>query len=215
MPRNAVVGDIFEIRWVSACFLQTINLVHHYRIRTVAADVPWTDVVEALRKNLTVQLAGAGNVETPYRACLPEQVFFSHVDMQLVWPIRLAKQSFTMTGSGTHENSTETANQAAVITFRSEDTGRDKVANYHIGPIPQAIAAQDEGYVAASYKENLTDLADGMFQTVTDAPNSLIMDPIIYHRDETLMDLSYDVFFSYVVQETVRTMRRRTVGIGS
>lgn len=214
MPRDCLVGDIFEVRWVGECFQQKINLVHHYRTRLVSGGLPWTTVVDHMKASLTVLAGGAGNVETPYRACLPAQWLAQRIDFQLIYPIRLAKISFVLAGSGTHAHDTESSNQASVITFRGEEARRKMVANYHVGPIPQDVTVQDEGYLTTAYKTLLNDLADGMNQTVVDVPDELTMDPIIFHRNPINAINSYDNFFSWVVQPTIRTMRSRTVGKG-
>jgi len=204
------VNDIYQLTFSGRCFGQRIMLTHHYIVEETPAGL---QVAQACSELIDGVRAGAGGddlIDSDYRACLPPQYTLEHIVAQSVLP-RYRRAVYVSGSIGAHAADTETANQAAVITLQSDFAGRDQVSNKHIGPIPQDVTVQDEGNLTVAYKTLLDTLMVGLLSAVTQIGGTLVFKPVIFHSTGVV---NHDILSAGYVQETIRVMRRRTVGQG-
>lgn len=209
---DAAVGDQVILTAFGTWAGERIMMVRGYRITATNAGIT-TDLANAtLIKYVRAGALGLDAYESDYLACLPPQYTLDFWRSQIVRPVRTVPIDFLRAAPGTHAEDTETGNQAAVITFRTAFSGRRHVSNVHIGPIPQGPLTQDNGLVTAAYKSLLDTLATNMLNSFSDLATGLTFEPSIFHKP--FGPLLYDKITTQVVQNELRTMRRRTVGRG-
>jgi hypothetical protein len=203
------VGDIVLFSIYGQCFGQRILFTHHYRV--TGSPNPAQPTSGALDDFLSaLNVDGASPTINLYKACLPPDYECTAGRAQVIAPSRSAyKQTELYDGLGTYATGTESSNQTGVISLRTENAGRDQVSNKHIGPIP--AAAQVNGLLSDAYQGILGSFADKLLQSVTPAGTALTYSPIIFHGGSPF---TYDAVTNRIVNPTVRTQRRRTVGLG-
>lgn len=209
---DAVVGDMFLLTANGVYAQQRIMLTHNYRLIAIDPGITVELATSTLIKGVRAGAGGSDLWETKYLAALPPQYTLDNWQAQLIEPQRFVPVNFTRNVAGTHAGDTETGNQAAVITLRTEKSGRNQVSNKHIGPIPQDVAVQDDGLVTAAYKTILGTLATALLANYQDAATGAIFQPVINHHTSPVV--TYDPLKTYVLGSTLRVMRRRTVGLG-
>jgi len=207
---TVALNDLFAVTAVGECFNQRIMLTAHYAVIVVGTStveaVVTSDLIDSVR-------AGGGQdvLESDYLACLPPEYNLVRWVAQKIAPVRYAYQFLNRGEVGTHANSTETANQAGVITLRTVLAGRQNISNKHIGPLPQDVAVQDSGLLTVAYKALLNTLGVQMVTQITGGGTATQWAPVVRHNSPLNS-------FTYLSQtangDTVNTMRRRTVGRG-
>lgn len=207
---TVAVNDLFRIAAVGSAFGQRIMLTHAYQVVGIDPNqselTVTTAILEALRGG------GGGDLfETEYLACLPVDYTLDYWYAQKVAPVRYRYAKHTRGVTGTHADGCETANQAAVLTGTTVLSGRSQISNKHIGPIPQSANVQANGLVAAAYKAKLSALGAKMDNGLVDAAIGLSMFPVIIHPTPAT---SSTLIIDFQPQDTIRVMRRRTVGLG-
>jgi len=204
------VGDIFQVSFKGSIFGTRILLVHHYRASTVPAGLGVIDATEELLDGVRAGVGGDDLLETDYLACLPPEYALDQIVAQLV-SSRYRRLVYNAGTTGTHAASTEASNQAAVITLQTDNAGRSQISNKHIGPLPQDVSVQDEGELTVAYKTILGTLLVGLLTPVSQIGGTLIFDPVIWHKNEVV---NFSMLSAGYVQDTLRTMRRRTLFLG-
>lgn len=142
------------------------------------------------------------------RPALPSNLSVDSFRTQRVRPERSVMHEKIIAQGGTYGTAAKTANIAAGLTFRTAKGGRNQVSTVHFGPVPDM--AYENGRLLQTYVNVLAEVGDILTQPI-DFTVGLggIMYPCILHRDGNT-----DIIRSHVVQNTLRTMRRRTVGVG-
>lgn len=205
------VNDLLRINAVGSFANQRIILTHAYAVLTTDGSQTDQQGMDALINNIRGGLGAGDQWESAYLACLPAGYTLEYWQCQKVAPVRVHYTKFSRVVPGTHADTTNATNQAAVITLGTVLAGRSNVSNKHIGPIPQSVNVQSSGLVAAAYQGILSTLAANMLLDITDVPSGITFSPVIPHR---LPAGAYTLLSNYSVGTTVRTMRRRTVGVG-
>lgn len=208
----AQVGDIFELVARGICFNQEIQLTHHYRLIVVPADTEVSTITTFIINEARGGAGGNDQLEGEYLDLLPADYLLTQWSGQMVYPNRYAKKFQTRDVAGTNAGATETANQSCVITLQSDYSGRDQVSNKHIGPLPQTAGVQVNGLISAGYKALMFALRVQLSMRFENIGGTIQLDPVIYHR--TGVGGHFDNITDGYEQTTVRTMRRRTVGVG-
>jgi len=210
----SAVGDIYQVSARGTVFGQRILFTTNYIITAQDASVPDNILSTALALAVSdFPVTGSDLLESVYLALLPPEYTLAAWRAQKVDPLRQAYREAAVNNAGTHANSTETANQAAVITLRTDTAGRSQIASKHIGPIPQDVAVQDSGLLTVAYKGLMEDFASALLQTIALAPGGTNVElfPCIHHVGGAPAS---SPLTNYVIGDTVRVMRRRTVRVG-
>lgn len=208
---SVAVGDIWRVVAEGTWDLQQIRLTHHYIVSSVTGTIADTTLSALLLAKLNGGGGGGDLFESKYLAVMPPSYQLTRWVVQKIYTTRLKYESLARGVAGTHADDTAAGNQAAVVTGQTNFSGRSEVSNKHIGPIPQSASVQDSGKIAAAYKALLTTLAGAFNTSIVSVAPAVQLDPGIFHKTGALRFTS---FYQFTVQDTLRVMRRRTVGVG-
>lgn len=163
--------------------------------------------------NTGLSAGGVQDVLTPYLACLPATYSALEVRSQRVYPLRMAYRSLALVGAvGTNVNPATVANRSACITKRTDFSGRNQVANNHIGPAPDASAAA--GVITPAYTALLNALASKLVTAWVPPTSGSLLIPVIFHKNQ-LPVISTNIINAFNIGATARVQRRRTIGVGA
>lgn len=148
-----------------------------------------------------------------YLACLSPALVVNQIWVQRIWPTRQIRTIKTVNLAGQRGINTDTANVAAVITRRTNLSGRDQISNLHLpGPPMDAdlVAGVWQAGVLGAYGAHAAESYDSITVPVTGG--SYTVRGCIIHR--TGAPGAHTLITSHLVNQFARTMRRRTVGLG-
>jgi len=204
-------GQIILFTAEGRCNGQKIMFTHHYFVEQVTGVIEMQEGLEEFI-DLRMSDAGADIFQTDYLNCLPDNYALERFTAQCVYPVRSRKFIREIADAGNIANDALTPNLAAVIELWTELAGRSQVSCKHIGPLAQSVGWYVDGVLHNDYKVLLGLLKDVLTDDVTIAARWSFL-PCIFHRDPDA-EPYFDYIIAGQVQETVRTMRRRTVGLG-
>jgi hypothetical protein len=208
------VGDIVELQLRALLYDQVVINVFHYRLRAAGADMDYQDNIEALRDTLH-----AGAFKTDWLALNSTDYSLRTWRVQRVAPARNFLIDLAVVEAGTFGGGNKTANTSAVITKRTDRVGnhtkgvhtyRGATGEVHIPAL--APTMMTAGNVTDAYRA-LMDTFGGQMATPAVGFLGAIWDPVLWHRDARAA-VNYDVITHWFSQQTIRVMRRRTVGLG-
>lgn len=201
-------NDIVQITFVGSCFNQLVELIRNY---VVLGDFPLANSVMADLDliNTAVTAGGVNDIETPYLALLPPQYSCQLMKSQKISGIRSAYRPLNFVGGapGTNAGTATSVNRACALTTRTALSGKKQRGTVHVGPIPDAACVG--GNLTAVYQGLLVPFGTKLLTSFSPPTSGSLLSPILYHRDHT-----WDLLNSIPTQVTVRTQRRRTLGVG-
>jgi len=208
---NITTGAIFSVTFDGRCFGQQVMNKFYYKVGvTSAGPDPFAALFEALDAQLSVVLG----MYTRYRLMLPSNWDATINRYQVLSPDRLVAFDVDKVGlHGTNTFETLTANVAACITRRGSFANRHNIASTHILRTEDAAFITDGKLTALAkgalslFKGHLTTSLD----IATDSGDTNLI-PVIFNKNIPADSVPVT---STLTQETVRVMRRRTLGIGS
>lgn len=205
------VGDIYEVAAVGRCFSQRIILTHHYRLNAINPDV--SEYAASISLLNAVRDGGGGGdiLESLYLDCLPNNYELQYWRCQLISPVRFAYVSANRNVTGTNATQAQTANLHGAITLRSSRAGREQHGTKKIGPCPDGIDVMNNGVFDAGYIAKLDLLGGSLVSDAVDALLGATWNPVIYNRS---LAPYYSLALTWFTAPEVRTMHRRTVGVG-
>ena len=206
MPHQ--VSDLIEVSFRGHCEQQTILNIFHYRV--VSSSSVSSDVADNF--TLAAYLAGQtaeGQVLKEYLDLLPTNYTLDKVRVQKILTTRSQYAEATSGVLGFWPALSNNTNLAAVLTKQGSTGTRRAIGSIHIGPISET--AQDRGRVNAAYKTDLESFGTVWRTPFTVPANNINYRLVIYNPN--VIPYYQDVS-ALVIQDTVRTMRRRTVGLG-
>jgi len=202
-------GTIVQVRIVQSLYGQRVLNVLHYR----ADGNPGTTVNYVTWMNqLSGSLTADDRLVDRMRQCQSNDVLIERIVCQPVYSLRLAGASNGINMTGAYQAAARTPNVAASISKETVFASRKGIGRVQLAGIPSAVYA--EGYITdASYKNLLGDFAAELLYShiVVNGANEVIFTPCLWSPKTA--QTSYDVVGA-TVRTTVRTMRRRTVGVG-
>jgi len=203
------VSDIIQVTYRSTWAAQRILMVRHFVVNTttstasVLADL--SDIAEIAADS------SPGTIFNTLQAALPSNVQIDTVRAQRIYPNRTAFVDQVVDLPGGNANDADAGNVAAVITLRTELGGRDQISNVHVGPVPGNVFT--EGFINPTYLTTLDALKTALLSgLLTDAPGNIGLKPVVFHSKK--VPPTWDQLLTGTVQQTLRTMSRRTVGRG-
>jgi hypothetical protein len=208
-------GDIFLVSAFGRCLAQRIILTQTYRLSTYPVGVTDLECQQALMNWVAGAPGQNDGLETVYRQCLPTNYTLEEWHVQKISPFRVRVNIQTRNQGGLVAGEAQTANVAGVITLKTDLAGRSQVANKHIGPLAQDEAYQSytSGNLSAGMLALFGDLRDQLQAEAAPGPSGWLFLPVIYHRALAPLQNATPITTG-VVQQTVRVMRRRTLGVG-
>lgn len=208
-------GDIVQISLRGRIFGQRILLTRFYKV-TVPSDAALTVEQElaGLLAGINATIPAGGNeLVSKYLTVMPNNYSLETIRAQLVWPNRsvLVEQIADQTGQSL--GAATVSNTAVVITMRTAKAGRNQVSNVHIGPVDNEVYSA--GFVTGPAKPSYNLLGVRLAIPLTSQNiGGCTTVPVIYHAGQELPQLISDDIRTHVLQDTIRVMRRRTVGLG-
>jgi len=204
-----VVGDILQISFVQTLYQQRVLNVVHARVEQLGSITNYQEYAQSLAADL-VEEFGATGIFNAWRQLVLGNLVFDAVRVQVVYPVRQPYyQDVTLWSGAVVNTNMATANVALSVTKRSETAGRMGVGHMQLAGLDPTRIDQGRwdatllGEVQQAF-EWLTLPYEG---TESESTIRFIIrgngQPAAYHR---ITDI--------IPQPTVRTMHRRTVGLG-
>lgn len=203
LPANAVVAVTYK---GTLCGQTTLNTVH-YRVSNPSTIPVVADEMDELANRFTA--VGALDILTAYRGCLPDNMTVNYVRLQPVYPVRYRAVQKNIGLPGLADSSF-VSNLQASITWVTELAGRNQTGGIRI---PQGPNNVDNGKWLGAWQNVLMLLGESLSSLVNAGQGGGSYLPVIYHRSVNAFPKYQDVT-SFIVQDTVRVIRRRTVGLG-
>lgn len=209
--RTVSIGDIYELRMCGKFENQATITLQHLRVMTL------TPPVDSITLQGAIQAAAiaVGGIARDMLTVLPSDWSADRVECQRVFPKnnRTVITQSLWAGAGAR-GASNTANLAQVVTRRTSFSGRSQVSDVHL-PVSTAVADIVDGLLSAAQKAALDTWSGHLYQNLVLMTGTVSLAPVIYHRKvDPLVQSVWDEITTYAVQPTVRTMRRRNVGVG-
>lgn len=204
---GAPVGSVFEVTFRTLCANQRCLNVLHYVVETETSET--VPAVEAEQ----LAIAADAALQTDFLNCLGTNCQLTEVVAQCIRDTlgnRFARQVLAVDAAGTGPAHSDQPNIAGVITKRTNFAGRWAVGSFHMPGVP--INTADQGvWEPGGYKSALGVLAAELLESITTASGGVYA-PVLYHP--TGVPTWTTPLHATEVQDQVRVMRRRTVGLG-
>jgi hypothetical protein len=178
-----------------------------YQIITVGTEPTWDVAAAAFN---VINVAGSG-MESKFCNCCPTSYLLNNIWAQLIFPTRWAKLVFPRGDSGAFPQDASTANLAAVITRKGIQANKKNIGSLHV-PTSNLDPGMTTGLISTGLKTALGILAGAMLTVVT-TPGGTVFAPCLFPPKATTVGQAVFLNTAYA-QNTVRVMRRRTVGVG-
>jgi len=204
------VGQKYLITFVGELCNQKVLNTFWYSLEDVGAAAS----VNAVYDIIQAQLAIATLLADDFRGACPENYTHQQTWIQAIKPDRIMKRIVNVNLDGTFASTAATANLAAVIERRAEIADRKSVSTLHV-PLPEPVDVGVSGIITvAAYKTRLETLATEMLQNITSGGGApTVLKPVVFNPKPAAPPGNRFVIQT-TVQDTVRVMRRRTVGLG-
>lgn len=202
-------GSIMEVRFNSTVNNQKCVTVLHYSIAvqwssaTLLAE--YQDFIQQIEASATFDIV------TPYLDCCSSDLTLDSIDLQFIWPIRYVKYNFPLMSPGANAIACTAQNVSGVIEKYTTLAGRQYRGNVHMPGVPST--GYTAGNLAAGYGSDLQALAVVLDNQVAEDSGPGISNPCIFHRSPNA-NPKYTNITTCVAMPHIRTMRRRTVGVG-
>lgn len=200
------VGSIFQVAIESLVNNQRLLNVLHYRVEeeTTEADI------QAETENLAGQVLAFNGIVDKMLDCMSNTANVTQVTAQCIRNTRFVRAVVEDNQEGNIVSPCAAQNLAAVITKRTTFSGRWAVGSFHLGGLP--VTAYQAGVLDNAFKALVQALADELLDPIvipavggTYIP--VLLHPVGQHGGSTVIN-------AVEVQDQVRVMRRRTVGLG-
>lgn len=201
----AAPGDVILTSFNGLWHGQKVLSTFYWGINTVTGAPSNAAFIAAL----DAQLLSGGNLVLKFLPCAPPQYTLVERWHQFVAPLRTQKVIVTSGLAGTGATASTTANVANVITRRGDLANKHNVGSLHV-PASNANVGYANGLIGAAQQALLQTLATQMLAPVVMAGVGSVL-PILWFKPSIL---NATPITSTTVQQTIRVMRRRTVGVG-
>lgn len=206
---DASVNDILEVRINGTLYDQRIMTVLHYEVQIAGSPEDWWTLYLGVYSQLTDPSTGL------IPKTLDQQIASlscDFVDLQVVRPQRLIYRRFVNGSSGAIAEPLggTTANYAMSITKRGEIPAKGNSGRVQLAGLPPTQ------YVSGKWKSAFitiidTDVVPYYLGNIT--ASGYTLQPVFIGKSKTGV-LKTNTVIDMVVQDTVRTMHRRTVRLG-
>jgi len=201
------LNDIYQVTIRTSLAGQVFLSTFKYKLTTVGTEV----TVDALYSAIETQFTAPPNVFTKFVPALPFNWSIVERWYQRVFPIRIRKKVFISGLLGTWPQNTTSTNQAVSLERFAEIAGRHGVGRLQM-PASNSPLDITAGVISnPAYKAALANLAATFSLPLTTAPGGSILTPVL--QSVATPAVTQPIVGS-IVQDTLRTMRRRTVGVG-
>lgn len=213
-PDNTVV----EVRLVYECNGQTLMNVTHWDPDNNGAGATPFELSELLADFITTQPA-PGLFQTML-AMMAQNVTFTRIDCQAIWPTRYRAYSLGLNNPGQIAADCEAQNLQAAIEKVGEIANRHNLGSFHLGGLP--ATSYNNGELTAGTLTALDLVAEALkTPLVVAGPPAVTYSPVILNKEKVIIDgkpkyniIGWSPVFTTIAKEELRCMTRRTVGRG-
>lgn len=206
------VDDVFLCSTIGECAGQRIQNTFYYYIKQIDPGATYTDLEAQQALNVSLFSDTAGNLKDKLMACLPMNYNLRETWVQKVFPARYRKTVDAQTDAGDITIEALATNIAAVIGRYGAEGNRHNIGSLHVGPLPTSDDYFGNGVLSVTYRPTLIALADQLKADVTIGSGTLVtFGPCLFAAVGTPVK---QPIIATALQDTVRTMRRRTVRVG-
>lgn len=207
MPYGVVDGDVLEVSLNCAYGGQRVLSVLHYKLQTTAGPIDGLTTIDTFDADFNAA-AGASFVKL-YMDCMNPDYSLQEVVYQWVHSVRRARVTKLPNATvGTNVGTPSPPNIGAAITKRSEVAGRHGVSTLHLSGLINAYHTL--GSLTPAGVDIYSPFLPKVFETIGVGGVSDMI-PIIFNRASPADSVEIT---GASVRPTVRTMHRRTVGVG-
>lgn len=202
------VNDIVEVSYRGQCEGQLILNIWHYQVSgstSQSSDIADNTTLAQFLRAQTQEF----QITKEYLDLHPINYTLDFVRAQKIWPTRSRYgQSFSGL-AGFWPTVSNNTNTAATITKQGTGGNRWSTGSIHIGPIAQD--GHDRGNLTDPIMAAMDSFAQAYRLTFTTPANNITYRPVIYNPGRTP---NFELVLALLYQPEVRTMRRRTLGLG-
>lgn len=202
--------SVMEVSFAGSVDGQRVLTTRHYTNRF---SIPDSVSIALLMQGFldSIQEGEVNDLVTSYLAVCATDYLLTQVRVQVVAPTRIRFYQTPKAAAGTFAGLTQATNINGTITFQTQKAGRNQISTIH--PPALAEGTYTSGLLGGAIKTALSALGDKLTEPVA-LPGLLgVWFPVIWHRKVAGID-RVDGIENYTVSDTVRVMRRRTVGLG-
>lgn len=207
-PVPAIGSIILTTFRMTYCNQRLMN-TFHWRLTANSGGLTVEGVANQLNAYFGTATTGLYDLHCALRDV---QCVLDDAQIQFIHPQRFVALGYVLNKPGTApvgEIGMEVPNVACVLTRRAVVGTRRGVSSLHI-PIGLSAAQVDEGTIDPAAQTKIAAIGNSILNTGA-VGNGVSVEPVIYHRGAEPV---YDVIGSFIVQDTLRVMRRRTVRVG-
>lgn len=207
-----LLNDILQITFDATALNQKVQFGMNYRVKENTAGLTLVEELGGIADWFKDTLAGAP-VANKLRAFMPTGCVIDRVRVQKIYPTRSVFIAGIINQPGGGGPGPSTVNLCATFALHTVNAGKNQLAKYHPGPMPDNF--WDNGALTVAGVNALTALGIAA-AAPTSAPfgvNAIQLVPTIFHRNTFTVPRWTDAV-GYRVNTIVRTERRRTLGLG-
>lgn len=210
MAADPLVGDIFQYLIVYRANGQILNNVLYYKLIGLNVTEP---TYEAYLDGLNADIASdiTTGILEPMLELLGSDVGLLYTQAQKVYPTREYYKRYTQTGAGANPMVCSIQNVALSITKRGEKAGRGKSGHFQVGGLANGTFAGGKHTPATLV------LAEAVAASLRSRQYQVggvgIMEPGMFSKGLGAGN-NWNKMIATTVQPEVRTMHRRTLGLG-
>ncbi len=208
--------DIIRCTWRASALSQEFQFQQTFRVLTTDGGTGTLASLFGIASYLTgdVTYGGPALRTTTWLNMLPTGVTLYACDVQRLTPNKTIYIRKETSQTGTGGTGPKQTNTCSVFSLVSALPGRKQIAKYHVGPLPDAYAAN--GGLTTTALTALRALASACvpIMTLTLAiAGDTTLQPVIFHRNPNSVPRFNDVA-TYRFNFWIRTQRRRTIAVG-
>lgn len=201
---------VLELSYLGVVDQQQTLTIRHFE-NTVEIPGPATAVTMIADLLATMGPGEANDRVTDYLQACATDYTLTGIRLQGVFPTRLRAQDRIINSPGTCPGNTQATNINGTVTLRTFKAGRNQQATYKIPALAEGQYAN--GRLDAAMRTRLTTLGEMFIDPMVFPGTAIVLRPVIYHRKKPF-PMESDEVQTFIVGDTVRVLRRRTVGLG-
>lgn len=210
MPVSPIMsGDIVQVIVRSTFQGDALLNVLYYKALSSYADDSYRETLEELAAGLIVD--DINSLTDPMLAVMGGNVRLDYLQLQRVYPTRSPYIRETVATNGTYAEDCYTGNVCGVITKQCEAVGRGRSGSFHMGGLGGTLYSQ--GVLTADAILLFEDIANALRITQLGVAEDTGFRPGTFNPDLGAPG-NFNPLLDTVVQQTLRVMRRRTLGVG-
>lgn len=210
MP-EITTGAIFSVNADGTLFGQQVLLTTHWKVQVVSPTIVFQD--DDLFTQLNTEFQAFDGWLKQYTGVTSQSLISIKQVSQVLYPGRFIRRENTLlVDTGEVAEDSLPPNVSHAITLRTDVAGRDQMGTKHVGAVPPSFT--EGGYLTEEGLSALQGLATALVKnyTVTVDGSTVTVAPIIYRRSDVV---NSPFITNFIIGDTTRVERRRTVRLGS